>query len=304
MPYRLENYLTNLDKPICKQVMHYYEICQYERNFTETSMVNKVNSINHFLRYSNLDRLENLTTEMVIDYIRHQAEQNLKPRTINNRTKHILAMARYYRDIEDMEIPGFKDKKIKKQHEEPSNKRAFTRELVYKALRYADREAWLLIKIAFDCGLRINEIRQMRLRDLRGNELTVHGKGRKQRFVILSDEVLVRLHDWIERENVTDYIWESKYCTHRGQPKSGDTLRIAMRRPFTECGVYRACPHELRHSFASDLLDLGAPTRSIQHSLGHSSERTTEIYLHELKPGKATKQLYSLKYSAPAPELR
>lgn len=304
MPYRLENYNINPNFPIYEQVVHYYELCQYERNFTQATMINKINSINHFLRYSQLDRLENITNDLVTEYIRYQAELGLKPRTINNRTKHILAIVRYYRDIEDLEIPNFKDKKIKKQHEAPSDKRAFTRETICEVLACADREAWLLIKIAFDCGLRIGELRQMRLCDLDGNKLTVHGKGRKQRFVLLSDEVLVRLNDWIKRQKVTDYIWESDHYTHHGQPKTSDMLRIIIRKPFDACGISHACPHELRHSYASDLLDLGVPVRSIQQGLGHSSERTTEIYLHELVPGKAVKQLYELKYSAPTPKLR
>ncbi len=304
MPYRLEKYNISPNKPIYHQAKHYYELCELEWNFTKQTMENKINSLNHFLRYSRLDRLENLTNEMVTDYIKSQAERGLKPRTINNRTKHILAIARYYMDYEDMEIPRFRDRKIKKQHEEQSDKRAFSRDIVYEALAYADREAWLLIKIGFDCGLRISELRMMHLKDLDGNRLLVHGKGRKKRFAILNDETLVRLKDWINQRHVTTYIFESNYSGHRGRPKSGQALRTIMRKPFTKCGIVNACPHELRHSYASDLLDLGASVRSIQQALGHSTERITETYLHELVPGKTMKQLYDLKYSASEPNLR
>lgn len=303
MAYRLEKYNINPKYPIYKQVTHYYAICQIEWNFTQDTMNGKINSINHFLRFSGLKRLESLSNEILEEYIAYQVQTGLKPRTINNRTKHILAMVNYYQDVEDMNIKHFKVKKVKKQIEEATTKRAFTRQVVYEALKYADREAWLLIKIIFDCGLRISEVRKMRLTDLNGNKLTVHGKGRKQRFVILSDDVMKRLKDWIKRQGVTDYIWESSYSIHKGSPKSGDTLRKIIRKPFDACGVWKLCPHELRHSYASDLADLGAQTRSIQHALGHSSERTTQIYLHELNPGKETKEMYDLKYSAPEPEL-
>ncbi len=303
MAYRLEKYNINPKYPIYKQVSHYYDICKYERKFTPTTMNGKITSINHFLRYSGIKHLDQLNNEIIEEYIAYQTNQGLKPRTINNRTKHILAMVRYYRDDEDMTFKHLRDKKIKKQIEAPSEKRAFTREIVYEALKYADREAWLLIKIIFDCGLRINELRMMRLEDLNGNRLTVHGKGRKNRFVVLSDEVVKRLQDWIKRENVTDYIWESRYFAHSGQPKTGDTLRRIIRKPFDNCNIYKLCPHELRHSYASDLADLGATTRSIQHALGHSREETTQIYLHELTPGKETRELYALKYSASEPEL-
>lgn len=303
MPYRLEKYGINPKYPIYKQVVHYYDLCTYEWNFTKESMNNKINSLNHFLRWSQLRRLNKLSNELLEKYVAEQVEQGLKPRTINNRTKHVMALYNYYHDVEDMEFKNFKPKKFKKQIEGMTDKRAFTRDVVYEALKYADREAWLLIKIIFDCGLRISEVRGMRLTDLNGNRLTVHGKGRKIRFVLLSDDVLKRLKDWIKRRQVKDYIWESDYRGHRGQPKSTQSLRRIIRRPFDHCNVYKLCPHELRHSYASDLAELGARTRSIQHALGHSDERTTQIYLHELTPGKETKELYDLKYSAPSPEL-
>lgn len=304
MAYRLEKYLDNTNKPICQQVVHYYDFCQYELNFTQETMNGKVNSINHFLRYSKVEEIHDITTEVVLEYIKYQTAQGLKPRTINNRTKHILAMMKFYINVEDYEFPNFKINKIKKQKEAPSDKRAFDRKTIVDVLAVADREAWLLIKIAFDCGLRISELRGMRLRDLNGNMLTVHGKGRKTRFVILSDEVVLRLQDWIKRKHVTDYFWESVSRAHKGQPKSSAAIRLAMRKPFTECGIHQMCPHELRHSYASDLLDLGASVRSIQQGLGHSSTKITEIYLHELEPGKATRELYELKYSSSLDALR
>lgn len=304
MPYRIENYIKDLNKPICKQLIHYYDYCVFERNFTQQTMIGKTSSINHFVRFSNIDRLEEISNELVSEYIKTQTIQEIKPRTINNRVKHLLAMIRYYQDEEDMVFPLLQERKIHKQHEAPANKRAFSRETIYKALRYADREQWLMIKICFDCGLRISELRKMRLRDINGDSLLVHGKGRKDRPAILSEEVVIRLKDWIEREGIVDYVWPSKAKTHRGQPKSDATVRRMIRAPFTAAGVPQVCPHELRVSYATDLTFLGAETRSIQQGLGHASERTTEIYLKDTLTQKRLKPLYNLKYSASAPELR
>lgn len=300
MPYRIENYIDDLDRPIVKQLIQYYEHCELELNFTQQTMYGKTSALNHFLRFSGIKRLEDLDNEMVTGYIKSQTAAGLKPRTINNRLKHLLAMVRYYRDIEELEIPNFKDRKIKKQHEESPNKRAFPREVIYEALRYADREAWLVIKICFDCGLRIQELHDLRLEDINGHQVSVLGKGRKRRFVILSDEVVVRLQDWIKRENITDWLWPS---AGRRVPKSCATMRRIIRAPFDAAGVIHLCPHELRHSYATDLKHLGAETRSIQYGLGHSSEKITEMYLHDLD-SSALQELYHLKYSAPSPEIR
>lgn len=306
VPYRIGRYLfgEELNRPIVKQLIYYYDHCKFERGFTDASMINKISSLNHFVRWSKIERLEDLDNSVIKEYIMQQSRAGLKPRTTNNRLKHVLAMARFYRDEEDMELPLFKDKKIHKQHEEPAGKRAFTRDTIYEALRYADREEWLMIKIMFDCGLRIMELRNMRVSDIDGNRLLVHGKGRKNRFAILSDEVVVRLNDWIKQRNITDYIWLSDYSAmYAGRPKTTDTIRKLIRRPFTAAGINNVCPHELRHSYATDLKRLGASTRSIQQGMGHTSEKITEIYLKDLD-ASTLEELYKLKYQAAAPEIR
>lgn len=301
MPYRIENYIEDLNIPLVDQLTEYYSYCQFTCNFTKATMEGKITSLNHFAKYTHLNRLEDLTNNIVFEWMAMQTKCSNKPRTINNRLKHLFAMINYFHDEYDMEIPGFQQRKIKKQHEESPNRRAFTRDIVYEALHYADRRTWLQIKICFDCGLRINELRQMSLRDLDGSRLLVHGKGRKNRFVVLSDEVMVRLQDYIKVNHITQDLWPS--INGRTAPASTTSIREAMKKAFAAAGVPDFCPHELRHSYATDLKRLGAPTRSIQAGLGHSSERITEVYLHDLDSG-TIEELYKLKYSAPAPELR
>lgn len=300
MPYRIENY-TNPDREICKQLLEYYEYCQFTCHFTADTMRGKISSLNHFVRFCKIGRIQEITNSLIYDWMRLQTESGNGPRTVNNRLKHLRAWMNYCIDVCDMEIPGYASKKIKKQPEEDPNRRAFTRDVIYEALCYADRETWLMIKICFDCGLRINELRNIRLNDIQGEQLSVLGKGRKRRFAILSPEVIVRLNDWVRRNHITDYLWPSK--TQPSKPKSTVTIRTMMRAAFSAAGVYNFCPHELRHSYATDLKKLGASTRSIQHGLGHTNEKITEMYLHDLT-ADSLEELYHLKYSAAAPEIR
>lgn len=300
MPYRIENY-TNPNREICKQLVEYYEYCKFACNFTADTMRGKISSLNHFLRFCQIERIEEISNSMIYEWMSVQTAAGNGPRTVNNRLKHLRAWLNYCTDVCDMEIPNYSPKKIKKQPEEDPNRRAFSREIIYEALRYADRETWLMIKICFDCGLRINELRHIRLCDIQGDKLSVLGKGRKRRFAILSPEVVVRLDDWIKRSHITDYLWPSKL--YQDRPKADATIRMMMKAAFSAAGVYNFCPHELRHSYATDLKRLGASTRSIQHGLGHTNEKITEMYLHDLT-ADSLEELYTLKYSAAAPEMR
>lgn len=277
----------------------YYDYAQFTRGFTYDTMRGKVSSINHFVAHTRIKSLEEVTSDMINEWMEYQTINDCQPRTVNNRLKHVLAMIRYYRDY-GMEIPGFRRGQIVKQKEHDPNRRAFSRETIYEALKYADRETWLMIKIAFDCGLRIKELRNIRLRDINGRQIRIFGKGGKQRFVLLSDEVMVRLHNLIQRYDLHDYLWAS--TTKPSSPKSENTIRRKMQAAFKAAGVYGMCPHELRHSYATDLKRLGASTRSIQYGMGHSTERITERYLHDLDPSDL-EELYALKYSAAAPEI-
>lgn len=301
MPYKLEQIFNEakVKPPIYNQLIKYYDYCQFTRNFTYNTMCGKVSAINHFVSYSGLQDIEYITNDQIYRWMGHQTDKGNRPRTVNNRLKHLLAMLRYYRDY-GAKMPNLILPEIQKQTEDPPSKRAFSRELVYQALRYADRDAWLMIKICFDCGLRIQELHDMKLQQINGNQLEIIGKGKKRRFAILSDEVMVRLEDWILRNRITNYIWASH--TKPRCPMTVEAMRAKMRAPFEAAGVYGFCPHELRHSYATDLKRLDASTRSIQLGLGHASELTTERYLHDLD-GSDLEDLYKLKYSAKSPEI-
>lgn len=56
-----------------------------------------------------------------------------------------------------------------------------------------------------------------------------------------------------------------------------------MREPFEKAGFYNFTPHQLRHSFATDLIENGATIFEVQKLLRHNSSRTTETYIHNLQ---------------------
>lgn len=301
MPYKIENYTDWLDRPICKQLENYYDYCKFTCNFTSETMRGKTGCLNQFLHFCKIERVEEVDNKLINSWIAYRTEVGCKARTVNNHLKHIKAWMTYCIDVCGLEIPGYCARKLKRQPEEDPQRRAFSRDTVYKALCCADREAWLMIKICFDCGLRIKELQNLRLVDIHGKYLSILGKGRKRRFAILSDEVALRLEDWIKARGITDHLWPSRL--NPKIPKTTGAIRRDMKKPFEAIGVHGFCPHELRHSYATDLKRLGAPTRSIQQGLGHSCERITEMYLHDLD-ASCLEELYHLKYSADQPDLR
>lgn len=144
-----------------------------------------------------------------------------------------------------------------------------------------------IIEVLYSCGLRISELCKMSFSDLFLDDgyIRVHGKGRKERLVPISQRAISELEAWIPiRRNLTplpgneDYIFLS---LHRGKPLSRITLFIFLRQYAEQAGITKKIsPHTLRHSFATHLLQGGANLRAIQVMLGHENLKTTEVYTH------------------------
>lgn len=195
----------------------------------------------------------------------------------------------------NLKMPKLQLALIPSVQEQPPRKVFFTREQIGQVLNVSNQLQWLLISLAFDCGLRIAELQGLRLASVHGDHIDIIGKGQKRRYAYLSNEVKEKLQDWISKSKIDDYLWLSPI--HSGQPLAICTIRAYMQDAFRRAGFNNFCPHDLRHSYATDLKLLGVPTRQIQAGLGHSTEQVTERYLSDLN-GYDLAEMYQIKYSA------
>lgn len=139
-----------------------------------------------------------------------------------------------------------------------------------------------ILSILYSSGLRIGEIVNLRVEDIRSKEGYIFvnkGKGKKDRRTLLSKKLIDLL-----RVYYVEY--KPDYWLFEGQ--TGGQYTISSIRKFFRKAIQRArinpwaTPHTLRHSFATHLLQQGVSLRHIQNLLGHSSSKTTEIYTHIL----------------------
>lgn len=191
-------------------------------------------------------------------------------------------------------MPRLKLALIGKVAEDPPRKNSFSHHEIQKVLEMADTLEWLLIRLCFDCGLRIGELQTLRTEQVHDDRVAIIGKGRKQRYAFLCPEVQERLNVWIAQNQLKGYLWPNPIVP--GKPLSTCTLRAYLRRAFVRAGFTDFCPHDLRHSYATDLKLLGVPTRKIQAGLGHATEAVTEKYLSDLD-GLDLREIYQIKYA-------
>jgi integrase/recombinase XerD len=141
-----------------------------------------------------------------------------------------------------------------------------------------------LLELAYASGLRLSELRGVRLEQLHldAGFLSIVGKGNKERVVPLGRKAVDALERYLEAGRprlVTKRSPATVFLTRRGTPFAPVTLWLRIKRRARRAGIARnVTPHMLRHSFATHLLEHGADLRVIQELLGHASIATTEIY--------------------------
>jgi len=133
-----------------------------------------------------------------------------------------------------------------------------------------------LARFLYATGARITEACGLKFTDIRGNRVTLNGKGRKAR-TLLVPEAIVRELQGLREKRDTDQ--SHVFKSFRGRPLLPRNARQVIGKAADEAG-YEISPHWLRHSHASHALDNGAPIHLVQQGLGHENISTTSRYLH------------------------
>jgi integrase/recombinase XerC len=143
-----------------------------------------------------------------------------------------------------------------------------------------------LLELLYSSGVRVSELVGLNLRDISWDlgVICVFGKGNKERIVPVGGPALDALRLYLERRgelspSIKDK--ETLFLNYRGGRLTSRSVARMVDRYIKRCSQRRGIsPHNLRHTFATHLLDGGADLRSIQEMLGHESLSTTQRYTH------------------------
>lgn len=138
-----------------------------------------------------------------------------------------------------------------------------------------------LLAFAYAGGLRMNELRHLKISDIDFHRKQIHirqGKGKKDRYVILSDFIAQKLPQYLSEIKPQVYLFEGLTPSYAMGERS---IQYVINEALKKTNIKKEVSmHTLRHSFATHLLEDGVDIYSIQRLLGHSDIRTTIVYLH------------------------
>jgi site-specific recombinase XerD len=137
-----------------------------------------------------------------------------------------------------------------------------------------------IIALLYSCGLRIEELLNMKVDaiDLNRRQVLVkNGKGRKDRYVSIATSIDPLFINYMQTYGPKNYLIESMQAT----TYSSSSVRAFLKTSCKNAGILKnVTPHTLRHSYATHMLENGVGLRHIQELLGHSKPETTMLYTH------------------------
>ena len=239
----------------------------YVRGYSEQTVITYRVALTQMLESANLTHHDDTYTLDILPYRLNIATNHKK--TITKKLSAIRSFVEYLNKQRDMPINIKGDSSIKTPQTLP---KPIEEDHIAEVLSIANTQEKLLISIMYGLGLRISEVSSLRLDMIDKKWIIVDGKGGKSRQLPLLPYIHKQINAYKKQYHPKVYLFEKGKS-----PMNSNQLRYIINRLFSSIGI-KATPHQLRHSFATDLLNNGANISHVSLLLGHSTMATTQIY--------------------------
>ena len=233
-------------------------------------------ALKSFLTFCNTKAIKDITNEDVIAYNNDFILKNKFSSSYQNQIVNAIKL--FFKIVKDSKIEIDKIHRPKREKTLPN---VLSKEEVLKIIDSTENlKHKTLLALIYSAGLRISEAINMKLKDIDSIRMLIHlknAKGKKDRYTLLSEKVLLLLREYYLVYKPKEYLFEGQF----GGMYSSRSAQVILKQAAEKAGIRKPITlHTLRHSFATHLLESGTDLRYIQDLLGHSSPKTTMIYTH------------------------
>jgi integrase/recombinase XerD len=249
------------------------------KGFSESTVENYIQAMLGITRHYKISPID-MTRDQIHSYLLFLLQQRkLAPATVN---LHMDAMKTFFKLMapesrimtDCCHVKGRKRIPMVLSREE-------VKRLIAAAINLKHKAALMLL---YSSGLRLRECLELRPVHIESARMKVRveqGKGKKDRYTVLSRRTLEMLRDYFRAYQPKKWLFEGR----NGEQYSARSLgNIVTKAALKAKLAKRVSPHTLRHSFATHLMESGVALPVIQQLLGHTSIKTTMIYLHVSEP--------------------
>lgn len=242
-----------------------------------------------YLHNQDVIKPEQIDDRRLRGYLAHCRESGLDNRSIARKSSAARWLLRYWQKIH-ISCPASPDalkspKAAKKLPNTPAIEtvnQLLDQPMAEDALLIRDRCVFELI---YSCGLRVAELVRLDVRDIDRTEgiARVTGKREKTRLVPVGSKALDRLTRWlpVRKTLLKEATEPALFVNRHGQRLTTRSVQMRLNRLAQQTHLGQALhPHQLRHAFATHVLESSGDLRAVQEMLGHESLSTTQIYTH------------------------
>ena len=264
-----------MKKFLDKERVAYLEHLEKFRGYSDLTIKSYDETLKEAFKYIEIEKEEDSIIFNLMPYRVHIAKLNAK--TISKKLSAIRGFVSFLNKEKNIyQLKADESIKVAKTLPKP-----LSHEHILEALSLAQSSEKLVVILLYTLGLRISELSSMEVTNISAEWVRVRGKGNKQRDIPLLGSTKELLEEYLANNNPKKFIFEKN-----GEKLSENSLRYMVTKVFQRVGM-KVTPHQLRHSYATTLLNNGAPIVDVSELLGHSSMATTQIYT---KLGSALKQ--------------
>jgi len=275
-----------------KYVYSFLSYLDYQKNYSNHTIINYENDINEFLLFINGQNIE-LKKVTYSDIRFYLMELYNKQYSRNSVSRKLSSLRSFYKYL-------LKEKVIKENPfslvSSPKKEQRLPKFLYHEELdklfstpdinTSLGQRNLLILELLYATGMRVSELVNVKIKDIDNFNKTIRviGKGNKERIVSFGaycEDILEKyIHDGrntLLSNNVTNIL----LLNNRGKPLTDRGARLIMTNLMKlSCINSHLTPHVLRHTFATHMLNEGADLLTVQALLGHAHLSTTQVYTH------------------------
>lgn len=276
-----------------KRVQLYLDYCQYRKELDQKTLKAYRIDLRQYLDFISCDEPNK---EKIEEYIT-DLHKRYKQKTVKRKIATVKA---FYNYLEEEElIDGNPFRKVKTKFKEdvilpriiPREEIECLLNYMYSCLenckirnyKYILRDI-AIIEMFFATGARVYEVSNLKTDsvNLTSGLIRIMGKGAKERYIQISDAAVLKILKNYYEEN-KEQINQSGFffINSKGKRFTEQSVRLMLKKYTKQAGIDRnITPHMIRHSVATYLIENGMDVSCVREIFGHSSIRTTQIYIH------------------------
>lgn len=268
----------------------FLDYLEYERNYSLYTVDNYSEDLNLFLKFLdeiNIKNIKKVDYKTIRLYLTRMYEMNYSSKTI---CRHISSVRSFFKYLlKEKIIDNNPASLISNPKQEKKLPKFLYNEELEELLNTPNNDTIIgirdifILELLYSTGIRVSELVNIKLRDIKNKEIKVMGKGSKQRIVLFGTICENKLNNYLKIRNEFLKNKTSEYLllNNNGNKLTTRGVEYILEKILKKTNLKtKVTPHTLRHTFATHMLNEGADLKCVQELLGHENLETTSIYTH------------------------